>query len=82
MRTDFPDLSAVERAINQCEKQIARETDRLVKQTKLGIDPSASRRLLFAYHESLMALKRAKRVLEKPVKASPFPVNQSPSDRK
>lgn len=64
MHTEFRELSAVERAISECCEQIARETDWLMQQTKLGLDPSSSRKLLFAYHESLMALKCAKQLLE------------------
>ncbi|KDR25311.1 hypothetical protein BG57_30725 [Caballeronia grimmiae] len=58
------DVSALEQAIEKCQQEIDAETDRLIRQTRAGIDASTSRELLFALHDSLEALKHSKRALK------------------
>jgi hypothetical protein len=65
MRTETPAPTAVDAAIETCAQQIQSQTDRLIRQTKAGIDAAQSRALLFACHRSVIALKHAKRALER-----------------
>lgn len=64
-RVKVAGLSAIEEAIEKCEQQIELQTDRLMRQTKAGIDPTHSRKLLFFYHSSLIALERSRQALQK-----------------
>ncbi|SAL50577.1 hypothetical protein AWB72_05314 [Caballeronia concitans] len=59
MKLEFHEHNAVETAIEECQRQIAAQTDRVTQQTKAGRAASTSRYLLFALHRSLEALKRA-----------------------
>ncbi|MFM0053766.1 hypothetical protein [Caballeronia grimmiae] len=70
MHRDIPEPNAVDTAIESCSQQIEWQTDRLIRQTRAGKDPAKSRALLFAYHQSLLALKQAKQALEAKEKAT------------
>ncbi|WP_061122175.1 hypothetical protein [Caballeronia catudaia] len=59
------ELRAVEKAIQMCQQEIEVQTDRLMRQTRDGLDASSSRRLLFTLHRNLTALKQAKQALER-----------------
>jgi Flp pilus assembly protein TadD len=65
MRFEIEESSTIEAAIYNCEQQIATQTDRLVRQTKAGENAKISRSLLFAYCQSLIALKQAKQALDR-----------------
>ena len=57
-------FSAIDTAIDRCRKEIDAQTDRLVRQTKVGADTDTTRRLLFTLHRNMAALQRAKQVCE------------------
>jgi hypothetical protein len=63
-RVEVLELSAIAKAIQECDRQIELQTDRLVRQTKAGIDSSHSRTLLRIYHSSLAALERSREAMQ------------------
>ncbi len=65
MGTGDQELWAINTAIEECQRNIEQQTDRIIWQTKVGLDCSTTRKLLFKYHRSFNALMQAKECLER-----------------